>query len=91
MDIKGKDFDFIAFYQGPRTWKSAYNLHRWQDAYRLATGVTPEVGKEYPFSVKPARKVGGWTTSSGRLARTTRGCRGRLRIATLRTTTRTCS
>ena len=55
---KGKDFDFIAFYQGPRTWKSAYNLHRWQDAYRLATGVTPEVGKEYPFSVKPAHKVG---------------------------------
>ncbi len=55
---KGKDFDFIEFYQGPRTWKSAYNLHRWQDAYRLATGVEPEVGKEYPFSVKPAHKVG---------------------------------
>ena len=54
---KGKDFDFISFYQGPRTWKSLYNLYRWKDAYRLATGVDLEPGAEYPFSVKPAHKV----------------------------------
>lgn len=54
---KGKDFDFIAFYQGPRTWMSPYNLHRWQDAYRIATGVDVKPGDAYPFSVKPARKV----------------------------------
>ena len=54
---KGKDFDFIAFYQGPRTWKSPYNLHRWQDAYRLAIGVDVPADGDYPFSVKPPRKV----------------------------------
>ena len=54
---KGRDFDFISFYQGPRTWKSPYNLHRWQDAYRIAAGVKVEPGDEYPFSVKPAHKV----------------------------------
>ena len=54
---KGKDFDFISFYQGPRTWKSPYNLHRWQDAYRIAAGVVIEPGYEYPFSAKPAHKV----------------------------------
>ena len=54
---KGKDFDFISFYQGPRTWKSPYNLHRWQDAYRLAIGVDVPADGDYPFSVKPPRKV----------------------------------
>lgn len=54
---KGKDFDFISFYQGPRTWKSPYNVHRWQDAYRIAAGVEIAPGDEYPFSVKPAHKV----------------------------------
>ena len=54
---RGPDFDFIAFYQGPRNWKSPYNLHRWQGAYKIAAGVEMEPGAEYPFSVKPARKV----------------------------------
>ena len=54
---KGPDFDFIRFYQGPRDWKSPYNLHRWQGAYKAATGVDVEPGAEYPFSVKPAHKV----------------------------------
>lgn len=54
---KGPDFDFIAFYQGPRDWKAPYNLHRWQGAYKIAAGVDVEAGAEYPFSVKPARKV----------------------------------
>lgn len=54
---KGPDFDVIGFYQGPRTWKSPYNLHRWQDMYRIAAGVNVEAGAEYPFSVKPAHPV----------------------------------
>ena len=54
---KGPDFDFIGFYQGPRTWKSPYNFHRWKDAYRIAAGVDVDAGDEYPFSVKPKRKV----------------------------------
>ena len=54
---KGAGFNLSAFYQGPRTWKSPYNLHRWQDAYRIAAGVTVEAGDTYPFSVKPSRKV----------------------------------
>ena len=54
---KGFGFDFVSFYQGPRTWKSPYNFHRWQDAYRIAAGVEVKAGDEYPFSVKPARKV----------------------------------
>ena len=54
---KGPDFDFIAFYQGPRDWKAPYNLHRWMDAYRIATGVEITPSSEYPFSVKPTHKV----------------------------------
>ena len=54
---KGAGFNLSEFYQGPRTWKSPYNLHRWQDAYRIAAGVTVEAGDTYPFSVKPSRKV----------------------------------
>jgi len=54
---RGPGFDFIEFYQGPRTWKSPYNLHRWQGAYKVAAGVDLEPGDEYPFSVRPAHKV----------------------------------
>ena len=54
---RGPDFDFIDFYQGPRNWKSHYNLHRWQGAYKIAAGVDVEPGAEYPFSVKPSHKV----------------------------------
>lgn len=55
---KGPGFDFIASYQGPRTWKSSYNVYRWREAYRRLAGV--EIGDcgEYPFSVVPVRKVG---------------------------------
>ena len=55
--VKGPDFDVIGFYQGPRTWKSPYNLHRWQGLYRIAAGVSLAPGDEYPFSVRPAHKV----------------------------------
>ena len=54
---KGPSFDVIAAYQGPRTWKSPYNLHRWQQLYRIAAGAQVEAGEAYPFSVKPAHPV----------------------------------
>ena len=54
---KGPDFDIIGFYQGPRTWKSPYNLYRWKEMYRIAAGVDLEPGVEYPFSVRPAHRV----------------------------------
>ncbi len=54
---KGADFDVIASYQGPRTWKSPYNVRRWHELYRIAAGVDVAEGDEYPFSVKPAHQV----------------------------------
>ncbi len=54
---KGQALDVIAGYQGPRTWKSPYNVRRWQELYRLAAGVDVKAGDEYPFSVKPAHPV----------------------------------
>ena len=54
---KGADFDVIRFYQGPRTWKSPYNLYRWMETYRTVAGVSLSAGDEYPFSVRPARAV----------------------------------
>lgn len=54
---KGTDFDVIAGYQGPRTWKSPYNLHRWRNLYRIVAGVELEAGSEYPFGVRPAHPV----------------------------------
>ena len=57
MRAKGPEFDVISFYQGPRTWKSPYNFHRWHELYRLAAGVEVDPGGEYPFSVRPAHLV----------------------------------
>ena len=54
---KGDDFDFAAFYQGPRTWKSLYNVHRGLDFYRLAAGLDVKAGESYPFSLKPAHAI----------------------------------
>ena len=54
---KGEDFDVIAAYQGPRTWKSAYNFRRWREMYRIAAGVTVDVKDDYPFSVKPSHAI----------------------------------
>ena len=56
---KGPDLDMIAAYQGPRTWKSPYNLYRMKEMYRIAAGVTARDDiTEYPFSIRPSRKVG---------------------------------
>ena len=54
---KGPDFDVISFYQGPRTWKSPYNLCRWRELYRIAAGVEIDAGADYPFSVRPSHLV----------------------------------
>jgi dipeptidase len=54
---KGEGFDVIKTYQGPRAWKSVYNCYRWQELYKIAAGVTIAVSDEYPFSVRPSRKV----------------------------------
>lgn len=54
---KGPAFDVIAFYQGPRTWRSPYNFYRWRELYRIAAGVEVDPGDEYPFSVRPAHLV----------------------------------
>lgn len=54
---KGEGFDVIKAYQGPRSWKSVYNCYRVHELYKLAAGVTIAGNVEYPFSVRPARKV----------------------------------
>ena len=48
-------FDFARAYQGERRWRHETDTLRWRHLYRLAAGV--DVGREFPFSVVPARKV----------------------------------
>ena len=57
IESKRDTFDFAAFYQGPRTWKSPFNFHRGLDLYRLVGGIDVKAGEIYPFSLKPSRKV----------------------------------
>ena len=57
IEAKRDTFDFAAAYQGPRTWKSPFNLHRGIDLYRIVAGRDVPIGDVYPFSVKPARKI----------------------------------
>ena len=54
---KGEDFDVIAAYQGPRSWKSEYNRYRWRELYRLAAGVVIDAKADYPFSIKPSHTI----------------------------------
>ena len=58
IDAKRDTFDFAATYQGPRTWKSPFNLHRGLDLYRIVAGVDMMEAKDYPFALKPAHKIG---------------------------------
>ena len=57
IDAKRDTFDFAATYQGPRTWKSPFNLHRGLDLYRIVAGVDVTDAKNYPFALKPAHKI----------------------------------
>ena len=54
---KRETFDFSAAYQGPRTWKSPYNLYRLKYLYRLSCGAEPDLSGECPFSMRPATPV----------------------------------
>ena len=57
IDAKRDTFDFAATYQGPRTWKSPFNLHRGLDLYRIVAGVDVTDATSYPFALKPAHRV----------------------------------
>ena len=57
IEAQRSALNFAAKYQGPRTWKSPFNLHRGLDLYRIVAGVEVMDAKEYPFSLKPARRI----------------------------------
>ena len=50
-------FDFTAAYQGPRSWRSPYNLYRMRYLYKGACGIDPGEPETYPFSLKPETPV----------------------------------
>ena len=50
-------FDFTAAYQGPRTWRSPYNLFRMRYLYKGVCGIDPGEPDVYPFSLKPEQPV----------------------------------
>ena len=50
-------FDFTAAYQGPRSWRSPYNLYRMRYLYRGSCGIDPGEPETYPFSLKPESSV----------------------------------
>ena len=50
-------FDFTAAYQGPRSWRSPYNLCRMRYLYKGTCGIDPGEPEEYPFSLKPETPV----------------------------------
>ena len=57
IEAKRDTFDFAAAYQGHRTWRSPFNLHRGLDLYRIVAGIHVKPGDAYPFSLKPAHPV----------------------------------
>ena len=50
-------FDFTAAYQGPRSWRSSYNLFRMRYLYKGVCGIDPGEPEVYPFSLKPDSAV----------------------------------
>ena len=50
-------FDFIAAYQGPRSWRSPYNLYRMRYLYKGVCGIDPGKPEMYPFSLRPESPV----------------------------------
>lgn len=50
-------FDFTAAYQGPRSWRSPYNIYRMRYLYKGVCGVDPGEPEVYPFSLKPETPV----------------------------------
>ena len=57
IEARRDTFDFIAAYQGPRSWRSPYNLYRMRYLYKGACGIDPGEPETYPFSLKPEAPV----------------------------------
>ena len=57
IEAQRDTFDFTATYQGPRSWRSPYNLYRMRYLYKGACGIDPGEPEVYPFSLKPATPV----------------------------------
>ena len=57
IEQKRDTFNFTAEYQGPRTWKSPYNLFRAKNLYKTVCGVELSEDGDYPFSMKPKAPV----------------------------------
>ena len=57
IEARRDTFDFTATYQGPRSWRSPYNLHRMRYLYKGACGIDPGEPEAYPFSLKPEAPV----------------------------------
>ena len=57
IEARRDTFDFTAAYQGPRSWRSPYNLYRMRYLYKGACGVDPGEPEVYPFSLKPETPV----------------------------------
>lgn len=57
IEARRDTFDFTAVYQGPRNWRSPYNLYRMRYLYKGACGIDPGEPEVYPFSLKPETPV----------------------------------
>ena len=57
IEARRDSFDFIATYQGPRSWRSPYNLYRMRYLYKGVCGIDPGEPEIYPFSLKPETPV----------------------------------
>lgn len=57
IEAQRGNFDFIATYQGPRSWRSPYNLCRMRYLYKGVCGIDPGEPEVYPFSLKPEAPV----------------------------------
>ena len=57
IEARRDTFDFTATYQGPRSWRSPYNLYRMRYLYKGACGIDPGEPEVYPFSLEPEAPV----------------------------------
>ena len=57
IEARRDTFDFTAAYQGPRSWRSPYNLYRMRYLYKGVCGFDPGEPGVYPFSLKPQTPV----------------------------------
>ena len=57
IEARREAFDFTAAYQGPRSWRSPYNLYRMRYLYKGVCGIDPGEPEAYPFSLRPETPV----------------------------------